>query len=86
MCQACRLRCGAWEGWGTPFLGYLQAFDQVRSHFNRVMDSDQLAVLEWTSECLFPDWERIRFDGVSILEFADGRVQRHKIANEATGS
>ncbi len=39
---------------------YLRAFDQLRSEFTRVIESDGLAVLEWTSAGLLPGGQPIQ--------------------------
>ena len=44
-------RSGAEEFWGN----YLMAFRQVRSTFTQVLEGQDHAVLEWTSEGLMPD-------------------------------
>jgi hypothetical protein len=41
-----------------------------------VREAEGLAVLEWESEGTLPGGEPIRYPGVSVIEFADGRVGR----------
>jgi ketosteroid isomerase-like protein len=89
-----RGRDGARRFWES----YLRAFGRIRSEFARIVESDTLAVLEWTSDGVLPDGRPLQYDGVSILELADGRVKRFRtyydsaafvqprIADEAAGS
>ena len=67
-----RGREGAQEFWGN----YLTAFRQVRSTFTQVLEGQDHAVLEWTSEGLLPDEHPVCYRGVSLLQWRDGQVTR----------
>jgi ketosteroid isomerase-like protein len=56
----------------------LRVYDRVRSEFTRVIESNEVAVLEWTSNGSLPDGQPIQYDGVSILELSDGHVKRFR--------
>ena len=67
------------QGGGAPdrfWTRYRQQFDAVRTTFERVIESDDAAVLVWASEGTLANGRPITYDGVSILSFADGRIAR----------
>ena len=56
---------------------YLAHFDTIRSDFVRLVDTDQLSVLEWRSQGRLRSGAAITYSGVSILDFDEGgRVRR----------
>ena len=57
---------------------YLSAFHDVRSEFTKVSEGDDFAILEWTGSGTLPNGEPIRYPGVSVLEFRDGKVNRFR--------
>jgi hypothetical protein len=57
---------------------YLAMFQQIRSDFTNVIEADQTAVLEWTSEGILHTGEPIRYRGVSIVEGAGDQVLRFR--------
>ena len=53
---------------------YLHAFEQIRSSFFNVIESEDAATLEWTSEGMLSDGNPFSYEGVSILEFQGEHV------------
>ncbi|MCJ8518380.1 ketosteroid isomerase-like protein [Pseudorhizobium tarimense] len=52
---------------------YRDAFDDIRSDFRSVRDTDGVAFLEWHSEGSI-DGQSFHYDGVSVIEEADGKI------------
>jgi ketosteroid isomerase-like protein len=69
-----RGREGAERFWAE----YLQTFGQVRSQFGHVIETDDTAVLEWSSQGTLADGQPVRYRGVSILETDGDRVRRFR--------
>lgn len=69
-----RGREGAIQFWRD----YLGAFEQIRSTFSLVVEGAGAVALEWVSEGALPGGRPIRYAGVSLLEFDDGRVRRFR--------
>lgn len=67
-----RGRDGARQFW----MAYLDAFDDIRSQFTRVIENDNQIALEWKSHCVLRDGSRVDYRGVSLLETEGGRVRR----------
>jgi len=63
---------GAREFWQA----YRSAFGDVRSEFRNVIVGDGRAALEWTTSGTSAQGSSITYAGVSILEFADGKISR----------
>ena len=64
-------------GAATFWTQYLAQFDTIRSDFVRLVDTDQLSVLEWRSQGRLRSGAAITYSGVSILDFDEGgRVRR----------
>lgn len=57
---------------------YLHAFSNIQSHFTEVMDDGRTAVLEWHSSGQLPTELPIEYNGVSILEYENGRITRFR--------
>lgn len=56
---------------------YLEQFDEIRTEFTHVVESDQHAALEWTSTGRLSTGRDIEYRGVSLLSMSgDGRVER----------
>lgn len=72
----------------TPFTGkdsvrkfwedYRSVFDRIQSRFHHVLEEDGAAMLEWTSDGTTPEGREFSYDGVSVLEYADGKVHRFR--------
>jgi ketosteroid isomerase-like protein len=57
---------------------YLHAFQNVDSHFTSIIDDGKKAVLEWHSSGILPMGLPIEYNGVSILEYEDGLIQKFR--------
>ena len=65
------------DGARTFWTQYLAHFDSIRSEFSRVVDSDDLGVLEWRSTGRLRTGADIAYSGVSVLDLdGEGRVRR----------
>lgn len=65
---------GAREFWN----GYRSAFQEVHSEFDRIIEGDNIAVLEWHSEGTLPNGHPISYRGASIIEPEEGRIYRFR--------
>ncbi len=57
---------------------YRDTFGEIHSSFRNVIASDGSAALEWTTKATSADGDPLEYDGVSILEIADGKVTRFR--------
>jgi ketosteroid isomerase-like protein len=57
---------------------YLSVFQQIHSNFTNVVESNGSAVLEWNSEGTLTSGEPLKYQGVSIIETVNGKVQRFR--------
>jgi ketosteroid isomerase-like protein len=55
---------------------YLDAFETVRSEFSNIHSIGNTGVLEWESTGKLKGGTPIKYKGVSIVEFAAGKVKR----------
>jgi ketosteroid isomerase-like protein len=67
-------RDGAQKFWQE----YLTAFQQIRSRFTHVIESDGTAVMEWVSRAEPETAEPFEYEGVSIIEVNNGKVTRFR--------
>ena len=65
---------GAHEFWEM----YRDTFGEVASTFRNVIVGDGRAALEWTTTGTNPAGAPIAYEGVSILEMADGKITRFR--------
>jgi ketosteroid isomerase-like protein/rubrerythrin len=65
---------GARRFWRT----YRDSFEQIHSDFSRIVESDDAAMLEWTSKGVLRGDRPIDYSGVSVLELRDGKVRRFR--------
>lgn len=65
---------GAREFWES----YRSWFGEIESTFRNVIVTDGRAALEWTTTGTSAAGDPIAYDGVSILEIADGRITRFR--------
>jgi predicted ester cyclase len=65
---------GAREFWET----YRDGFGEMDSTFRNVIVGDGRAALEWTTRGTSPAGTAIAYEGVSILEMADGKITRFR--------
>jgi len=66
------------EGARTFWEAYRDTFGQVASTFRNVIVSDGRAALEWTTTGTSAAGAPISYEGVSILELADGKIARFR--------
>lgn len=57
---------------------YLHVFQHIRSEFSHRVETDQAIVLEWKSKGQLNDGQPVEYAGVSVIEKADGKVQRFR--------
>lgn len=57
---------------------YLSVFQNIRSKFNNVVESNGSAVLEWTSEGALSSGEALNYRGISVIETENGQVRRFR--------
>ncbi len=57
---------------------YRESFTRVHSEFRNVIENDRAAMLEWTTDVTTAAGVSTRYDGVSVLEFADGKIRRFR--------
>ena len=55
---------------------YRKSFATIHSRFHAVLESEDRAMLEWTSECETAAGVRTSYDGVSVFETRDGKIVR----------
>lgn len=67
-------REGARHFWDT----YRRSFREIHSEFRNVTESGDVAMLEWVSRGRAADGSPIEYDGVSVVEYEDGRVRRFR--------
>lgn len=65
---------GAREFWRT----YRDSFEEIRSDFSRIVETDDAAMLEWTSHGRIRGDRPIDYSGVSVLDVRDGKVRRFR--------
>ena len=63
------------EGLREFWTSYRGTFGEMRSEFRNVFATREGAALEWTTQGT-SNGDSVSYDGVSILEFEDGRVRR----------
>ena len=65
---------GARRFWRT----YRDSFEEIHSDFSRIVESDDAAMLEWTSRGVLRGDRPIDYSGVSVLELQGGKVRRFR--------
>ncbi|MBA2754977.1 MAG: nuclear transport factor 2 family protein [Chloroflexia bacterium] len=65
-------KAGARDFWST----YRGTLGEVHSDFHNIIVAGDHAALEWTTKGTGPGGQPIDYDGVSILEMADGKITR----------
>jgi len=65
---------GAREFWRH----YRDTFDEIESTFRSVVESGDVAALEWTSRGRAVGGEPFEYAGVSVLEFEGDRIRRFR--------
>lgn len=57
---------------------YLSAFERIESHFTKVTDDGQTAVMEWHSDGRMQMGLEVDYNGVSIIEYDGDRIHRFR--------
>ncbi len=57
---------------------YRESFTRVHSEFRNVVESDEAALLEWTTTVTTAGGVDTTYDGVSVLEFGEGKIRRFR--------
>jgi ketosteroid isomerase-like protein len=57
---------------------YLHVFQKIHSEFSYWVETDRAIVLEWNSRGRLNDGQPVQYAGVSVIEKADGKVQRFR--------
>lgn len=55
---------------------YRGSFGEIRSEFHSRVEADGKAALEWVAQGTTPGGDPVQYQGISVLEFADGRIKR----------
>lgn len=61
------------QGAASFWRAYRMAFDRIESSFRNIVDHDKLVVLEWSSTGTM-EGERVRYGGVSVIEYGDAGI------------
>ena len=64
------------EGARRFWHAYRKSFDTIHSTFHAVLESDDRAMLEWTSRCRTAAGLETSYDGVSVFETRGGKIVR----------
>ena len=64
------------DGARTFWDAYRKSFRHVHSRFRAILESEDTAMLEWTSDCETAAGVRTSYDGVSVFETRDGKITR----------
>ncbi|MES2521344.1 MAG: nuclear transport factor 2 family protein [Gemmatimonadota bacterium] len=57
---------------------YRRSFEEIHSEFRSVVENDGVVMLEWTSRGRAAKGAPVEYDGVSVVEYRDGKVQRFR--------
>jgi ketosteroid isomerase-like protein len=63
---------GAREFWRQ----YRGTFKEIESEFRNVVESGQVAMLEWTSRGRFAGGDQFEYSGVSVIEYDGDQIRR----------
>lgn len=55
---------------------YRKSFATIHSRFHTILESEDKAMLEWTSDCETAAGVKTSYDGVSVFETRGGRITR----------
>ena len=65
---------GAREFWRH----YMDTFEEIESTFRNVVESNDVAILEWTSRGRAVGGETFEYAGVSVVEYDGDRIRRFR--------
>lgn len=63
------------EGARRFWRAYRGTFREIHSEFRNVVETDRAALLEWRSRGRTAEGRPVDYEGVSVLEFEDGRIR-----------
>jgi ketosteroid isomerase-like protein len=55
---------------------YRGTFKEIESEFRNVVESDRVAMLEWTSRGRFAGGDEFEYSGVSVIEYDAEKIRR----------
>jgi ketosteroid isomerase-like protein len=55
---------------------YRKSFKTIHSRFHSILEGEDKAMLEWTSDCETAAGAKTSYDGVSVFETRDGKITR----------
>ena len=55
---------------------YRKSFARIHSRFHTILEGEDKAMLEWTSDCETAAGVKTSYDGVSVFQTRDGRITR----------
>lgn len=64
------------EGARRFWTGYRKSFERIHSRFHTILEGEDKAMLEWTSDCETSAGMQTSYDGVSVFETRDGKITR----------
>ena len=64
------------EGARRFWTGYRKSFERIHSRFHSILESEDKAMLEWTSDCETAAGVLTSYDGVSVFQTQDGKITR----------
>ena len=64
------------DGARTFWEAYHKSFATIHSRFHSILESEDRAMLEWTSDCETAAGVKTSYDGVSVFETANGKITR----------
>jgi steroid delta-isomerase-like uncharacterized protein len=62
---------------------YIATFKQVNTQFTRVEESEGKCVLEWISQGTLQSGRSIAYEGVTLLDFKNDKIQRFKAYHDS---
>jgi ketosteroid isomerase-like protein len=67
---------GGVEGARRFWEAYRDSFARIHSRFHSILESEEKAMLEWTSDCETAAGVKTSYDGVSVFETRGGKIAR----------
>lgn len=64
------------EGARRFWQAYRKSFETIHSRFHTILEGEDRAMLEWTSDCETAAGVKTSYDGVSVFETQNGKITR----------
>lgn len=64
------------NGAATFWQDYLGSFGEIRSAFRTEIVDEERAALEWVAQGATTTGNTVRYQGITVLEFQDGKIKR----------